>query len=137
MVRVYNNDDSFELYGGEQLAEIVKKNVEWYKRRYEAATEKAARDKEAIRQEVLNEYAEENARLREELALSYGSFTYEEEKQRYDEFCKEHVECRRNSRISFGRIPYVIATGTGIGVGYDVVCPVCGAKKDITEVARW
>ena len=28
-------------------------------------------------------------------------------------------------------------TGSGLGVGIDVVCPVCGEKKDITDTSNW
>ena len=63
--------------------------------------------------------------------ISYPNFRSDKERRAYEHFCKAHVTC------SFkGNIPYIIPTVTAIGTIYDVYCPVCHEKEDITDYGK-
>ena len=79
----------------------------------------------------------ENERLKERLLLSYGEFSSTKEMTAYEEFVKRHMHDRLVSRANGGRAPYLIPTGTGIGTNLKVVCPICGAIEDITDLEAW
>ena len=44
---------------------------------------------------------------------------------------------RAESKANGGRRPYLIPTGTGVGVILKVVCPICGESEDITDTEVW
>ena len=79
----------------------------------------------------------ENEDLKQRLSLSYGQFSSEKESKAFESFYKEHEKCRLNSKADAGRLPYVIPYGTGIGTCVTAVCPVCGEKREITDISTW
>ena len=121
----------------EELISLLASTLDYYENKAKTATERAERTKDEVRSEVMNEYARENAELHERLKLSFGSFNFSEEMQRYKRFCDKHASCRLISKINGGKIPYVKVYCTGIGSTYTVVCPVCGEEEDITYIDGW
>ena len=41
-----------------------------------------------------------------------------------------------NSKIKGNTYIYTL-TGTGLGTGIEIQCPICGEKKDITDIDSW
>lgn len=80
---------------------------------------------------------DENNSLKRRLSMSIGEFDSKKELKAYEHFCNEHVKCQLSSKANGGKIPYVILNGTGIGSCKKVVCQVCGAEKDITDISVW
>ena len=125
------------IYDEKELSEAVFNTIKWYKGCNEdlALRNQELHDNaEAI---VRHEYEAEIAHLKERLSMSYGEFASQKEKEAYDQFEKEHMHDRCTSRYNGGRAPYLIPTGTGIGTHLEVVCPICGEKKDITDTEVW
>lgn len=126
-----------KIYSPMDFATLVYDNMTYYKYEQEYWRKEAERLKTEARQEVKNEYAEENTQLKEKLQLSYGSFDYPEEMKRYKAFEKRHIDSCRRTKYTGSQCPYVIVNGTGVGTLYKVVCPVCGEEEDITHVESW
>ena len=134
----YSSDDNYQaIYGADDLAALVYDSIHYYQEIASEAAEKANRTLDEAKQIVVNNYADENVQLNARLRLSYGEFNSEKELNAYHDFCKEHEVCRTGKKINGDRIPYIIPTGTGIGIHYDVVCPVCGKQQDITDYDSW
>ena len=51
----------------------------------------------------------------------------------YQKFCDEHS----NPDFKIGGIKRLIFVNTGIGWSASVECPLCGAKKDLTDYETW
>ncbi len=126
-----------DVYEPAEILSIIDASLNYYKDKAEEAIEQSKRTKEEVRQEVINEYAHENAEIQKQLTLSYGSFTFPEEKKRFDDFRARHIETCRTTHATGGLEPYVKVVGTGIGDSYTVVCPVCGESENITYVDGW
>lgn len=75
--------------------------------------------------------------LQERLALSYGEFASQKEKEAYDNFNKKHMHERLLFKYNNGRIPYIIPTHVGIDTVLTVVCPICGETENITDTEAW
>ena len=134
----YSSDDNYQaIYGADDLAALVNDSIHYYQEIASEAAEKANRTLDEAKQIVVNNYADENAQLNARLCLSYGEFNSEKELNAYHDFCKEHEVCRTGKKINGGRIPYIIPTRTGIGIHYDVICPICGKQQDITDYDIW
>ena len=126
-----------KIYTADDLAKIVRESIEYYQENYNEALQRANKTKEEVIQEIQNEYAEENKRLKEQLRLSVVQLASEQELKAYNEFVEEHLQCARKFRIHDGKVPYVIQKGTGVGTCSSVHCQICGASKDITDVSVW
>ncbi len=86
---------------------------------------------------VIDKLKEKIASLEERLSLSYGEFASKKELKAFKAFEKKHMHQRATSKIQSGEAPYIVPHGTGIGTCFTVVCPICGEKKDITDVSCW
>lgn len=85
---------------------------------------------------------EELARCKEELTLVYGKFDSMKEKHAYEVFCKKHrhqeqMKGQEFCAIPVAQVPYVMEKATSVGTMKTVVCPICGEKKDITDIGTW
>lgn len=125
---VYNEDelstavfDTIKYYR-EENEKLKRENREWHTKALEMAND---------------ELKDEIQSLQERLALSYGEFSSEKEKLAYEQFEEEHMHDRLTSKYNGGRAPYLVPTGTGLGTLLKVVCPICGERKDITDVSAW
>ena len=96
--------------------------------------EKLLNDAKACADEALRY---ENESLKQRLSLSYGQFSSEKELKAFNAFSKKHEKCRAKFRADNGRAPYIIPYGTGLGTCVTAVCPVCGEKKEITDISVW
>jgi hypothetical protein len=137
MESVLNTLNKKEL---DKALELIKNELDYYRENYIKYKKLVARTEQELyadlRKEIKNDYEEENAELREAAELTYGQFSYKEEMEAYEQFCKDHIKCRLK-KCNNGRLPYVKETGTGLGVIYEVYCPVCGEHKDITYTEGW
>ena len=109
-------------YYREENERLKRENKEWHTKALEKAND---------------ELKDEIQFLQEKLALSYGEFSSEKEKQAYEQFEEEHMHDRLISKYNGGRAPYLVPTGTGIGTLLKVVCPICGKSRDITDISVW
>lgn len=132
----YYSSKMASVYPADDLAQLVKDSVEYYEEQARLAREKANKTREEVRKETINEYEEENRLLKKRLEYAVAFLGSDLELDRYKEFVAEHKKCRCNKTNS-GMIPYVQQYGTGVGVATTVVCQVCGATKDITDVNSW
>lgn len=125
------------IYDEKELSNAVFDTIKWYKDcNIEIArrNQKLHDDAEAI---VRHEYEAEIAHLKQRLSMSYGEFASQKEKDAYNDFEQRHMHERLTMKIQGGKAPYLIPTGTGVGTHLEVVCPICGAKEDITDVEAW
>ena len=125
------------IYTKDELIKIVSDSVEWYENRANTLAEQNLQLKLNAIDVVRKEYEDRIKYLQSQLDMSYGEFASQKEKDAYDEFEKKHMHDRCTSRYNGGRAPYLIPTGTGVGTQLEVVCPICGAKEDITDVEVW
>ena len=132
----YDNSFMTKVFPSEDLAQLVKDSVEYYERQARRARREANKTREEVRKETINEYEEENRRLKKRLEYAIAFLGSDLELERYKEFVTEHEKCR-SSKANSGMIPYVQQYGTGVGVASTVVCQVCGAKLDITDTNYW
>lgn len=134
----YQSDDNhYSVYNADDLAALVYDSINYYQNNAQQANERANRTEDEVKQAIKQEYEDEINRLKHRLELSYGQFNSEQEKQAYYDFYKMHNNCRIAKKINLSRKPYIISIGNGIGIQYIVVCPICGASKDITDTEEW
>ena len=125
------------IYDEKELSDAVFDTIKWYKERNREITahnEKLHDDAASI---VRAEYEAEIAYLKERLSMSYGHFASQKEKDAYDDFNNRHMHERLTMKAQSGKAPYLIPTGVGIGTHLEVVCPICGAKENITDLEVW
>lgn len=138
MMHTVNEDGTFtKIYDSKELAKAVKDTLNYYEERTAAANERANRTLEEAKQFVTNQYEEENKRLKRRLKWSWGEFASEKEYDAFMQFRQEHMHNRAESRANGGKEPYIIPDYTGIGCAKDVVCQICGEKRDITDMEAW
>ena len=126
-----------KIYDEKELSDAVFDTIKWYKecnKRIAERNQKLHDDAEAI---VKHEYEAEIAHLKQCLSMSYGQFSSQKEKDAYDDFEQRHMHERLTMKSQGGKAPYLIPTGTGIGIHLEVVCPICGEKEDITDIGVW
>lgn len=116
---------------------LLKNTFNFYKEEKDKALQCYHKTKEEIIKGIKDDYSEENAHLKERLKLSYGEFNSEKELNAYLNFKRQHEQCRLSYKINNGRYPYIIPTGTGVGIHYNVICPICGKQQDITDYEAW
>lgn len=125
------------VYDADELATAVTDTIHYYKEQYQRIAEENRKLKDDAYGFVYEQLRNEMDSLREQLRLSYGSFSSQKEKDRYLQFEKRHMHMRAESKADGGRRPYLIPTATGIGVILKVVCPICGESEDITDTEVW
>ena len=132
--------DSFTskpIYDEEELSNAVLETIKHYKERYKEVAEENKRlllkGKEVANEELKGEIKY----LKHRLALSYGSFASQKEKEAYADFQERHMHDRLTSRANGGKCPYLIPTSVGIGTILHVKCPICGEEEDITDDSVW
>lgn len=131
------SDDMQTIYEPKELVKALKDTLSYYKEQTTNALTEASKTREEVIAEIQNAYAEENAQLRENLRFSYGFFSSEKELNAWRAFCERHEKSRLRTKISGGKMPYVIPYGTGVGQCVTAVCQVCGEKEDITDTSAW
>jgi len=125
------------IYDEFELSNAVYDSINYYREkaeRLEKENKMLREDGKKMADKVL---ISENTRLKERLALSYGTFASEKEKKAYEKFEERHMHDRLTSRFNGGKCPYLIPTETGIGTILRVACPICGESEDITDVGAW
>ena len=133
----YKDDTVTKVYSSTELTELVHNTVKYYEEIVEELREKNKQlytDAESI---VKKDYEEQINTFKEQLSLSYGQFASKKEKEAYAEFEKEHMHERLTMKIQSGKAPYLIPTYVGVGTNLEVVCPICGEKKNITDMEVW
>jgi hypothetical protein len=126
-----------KIYDEKELSNAVFDTIKWYKdcnKKIAERNQKLHDDAEVI---VRHEYEAEIAHLKERLSMSYGEFSSQKEKDAYNDFEQRHMHERLTTKSQGGKAPYLIPTGTGIGTHLEVVCPICGAKENITDLEVW
>ena len=137
LFKVYKSGQLNELYDANSLAALVKDSVQYYQEQAKEATERANKTYEEVKAQIVNEYEEENKRLRKDSELVWLRFSTSKEQEDYKKFVEKHKPCQKTSRANSGRWPYLIPVGTGLGTSLTVVCPICGEKEDITDIGAW
>lgn len=130
-------DTITKVYSSTELTELVHNTIKYYEERVEELKEKNKQLYADAESAVRKDYERQIDNLKERLNLSYGEFASRREKEAYDQFEKEHMHDRQTSSYNGGRAPYLIPTGTGIGTMLNVVCPICGESKNITDTSVW
>lgn len=133
----YNGDDLKKVFPAQDLAQLVKDSVEYYERQAEYARNQAKKTRQEVAKEIINEHEAENQRLKNRLRYAVAILGSDSELESYKRFCAEHEKCMSSSRANWGRAPYVKQVGTGVGTATTVVCQVCGAEQDITDISNW
>lgn len=133
----YKDGMSTTVCSSAELIELVHNTIKYYEERVEELEEKNKQLYTNAESIVRKDYEKQINNLKEQLNLSYGEFASQKEKEAYDEFEKEHMHDRLTSRYNGGRAPYLVPTGTGIGIILKVVCPICGESKEITDTSVW
>lgn len=139
MFRTYDTETlkSSVVYSENELSTAVIDTIHYYKEQYHRVEEENKKLKDNAYEFVYEQLRNEMDSLREQLRLSYGSFSSQKEKDRYLQFEQRHMHMRAESKADGGRAPYLIPTGTGIGTVLKVVCPICGESEDITDTEVW
>lgn len=125
------------IYNKEELTTMVHDTIEYYEEANKHIKEVNKKLKENAERIVHTEYEQRIAQLEEKLRFSYGEFATQKEKDAYDDFERRHMHMRAIMKAQGGKCPYIIPTGTGIGTNLKVVCPICGAMEDITDLEAW
>lgn len=125
-----------KIYSSKELSQAVLDTISYHEQRAKELADRANKTREEVDQEIKNEFAEENARLKEQLRFSVATLSSEKELRAYNDFVDEHRTCRL-TKATGGKIPYVIQHGHGLGCCTTVFCQVCGASKDITDSSVW
>lgn len=139
MIYTYDTEtkQSSVVYEADELATAVTDTIRYYREQYQRIAEENRKLKDDAYEFVYKQFQNEMDNLREQLRLSYGSFSSQKEKDRYLQFEKRHMHMRAESKAEGGRMPYLIPTATGIGIILKVVCPICGESEDITDTEVW
>ena len=125
------------IYSKSELATALTDTVEYYENANKDLYEENIALRTSAQDIVRAEYEKQIKNLKDRLAMSYGEFASEKEKQAYWDFEKRHIHDRQTSRENSGKMPYLIPTGTGDGTILYVVCPICGEKENITDTEVW
>lgn len=128
----YDNALMTRVFPADDLARLVKDSVSWYERKADKAIKEAAKTREEVRSETLNQYEEENRQLKAKLGRAVAILGNDVELERFNNFRREHMKCS-----VVGELPYVKQFATGIGTCTTVCCQGCGAERDITDTNDW
>lgn len=133
----FTSKNTKEIYNEDELSTKVFDSIKYYREKCEELTRENKKLKKNALEVANDELKDENQYLKKQLELSYGAFASKKEAQAYNDFVEEHMHDRATSKYNGGRAPYLVPTGTGLGVLLKVVCPICGESKDITDVGAW
>lgn len=125
------------IYNSKEIQQIVADTIDYYETKIEQYKEENAQLHARAEEIVKHEYENKIIQLTNMLNMSYGHFSSDKEKEAYKKFTEEHMHDRLTSKFNSGRAPYLIPTSNGIGTALKVVCPICGEKKDITDIEVW
>jgi hypothetical protein len=125
------------IYTKDELVKMMSDSVEWYENRADTLAEQNLQLKLNAIDVVRKDYEDHIKYLQSRLDMSYGEFSSQKEKDAYNDFEQRHMHERLTMKSQGGKAPYLIPTGTGIGTHLEVVCPICGAKEDITDLEVW
>ena len=120
-----------------ELSDEVYQTIMDYFNREEYWRGEAAKSHEEVAAEIQNGFESENKMLKNRLRFSVAELNSDKELDAYNEFCDKHLQCRLDSKLHGGMMPYIKQLGTGIGICTSVHCQVCGASKDITDSSVW
>lgn len=126
-----------DIYNAKETAEHIFDTITYYEEDNKRLREKNKELHDNAETIVRKEYEERISQLEQKLRLSYGSFSSQKELDAYHDFEMQHMHDRLISRHNGGRAPYLIPTGTGLGIILKVVCPICGESEDITDMGVW
>jgi len=135
-VRLWQDGRFVEIDSPDVLAQRVRDTLMYYCERMDDAVAEASMTRDEVAAEIINKHDKENEELKRKLRFSIASVHSEKELDNYINFTKAHLKCRATLATG-GKMPIVQQTGTGIGVITELTCPVCGAKKDITDNTIW
>lgn len=121
----------------QEIGKSIEDVIQYYKERADKFQQINLDLHKHAKEYVDNELKQENERLRARLALSYGEFASQKEKDKYLNFEHKHLHDRLTSKYNGGRAPYLIPTGVGFGTSLIVKCPICGEEQDITDTEAW
>lgn len=122
--------------------ESIKEIVAPYEARIQTLREQNERLLKNAKKEANRELKDEIKQLKDRLSLSFGEFASQKELKAFKEFCKKHKHAEQMKGMEHvagwvARYPYVIEEATGLGHMVKAVCPICGDKKDITDIRCW
>ena len=134
--RLWQDGKFVEIDEPEELASRVRQTLKYYKDQMEMAEQKAAKTRNEVAAEIINEHDDENRDLKQRLRFSIAKVYSEPELEAYESFLTRHLVCRQ-TKSTGGAMPWIMQHGTGIGVTTRLRCPVCGEEKDITDTSIW
>ena len=88
------------------------------------------------RDEIRAEFEAEIEALEDKLDHSLAIFS-DLEQERYRTFINKHYQLHNNGKYKKNDGITVHMVGTGVGTCYELECPVCHEKEDITDVSSW
>lgn len=86
--------------------------------------------------EIRVEFKDELEGLQNELARSYMRFSPKEE-EAYQKFIHKHYKLHNDGKYKNSSGITVHMTGTGVGTCYELECPICHEKENITDYDTW
>lgn len=132
-----NTNKITKIYKEKELSDAVFNSIQYYREQAEHWKRMYILWHKHGREQANKELQNEIETLQKRIVMSYGEFSSPKEKDAYDAFVEEHMHDRQVSKLHGGMAPYLIPTHVGIGTNLKVVCPICGEKKDITDIGVW
>lgn len=136
---VYDTErrDPYTVFTAEELSKNVYDTINYYKKRVDTLQKENTKLLNNALNVAEEQLKKENEQLRNQLKLCVVELASEKELKAYNNFVKEHEKCRNLAKINYGKAPYVIQYGTGIGNITQVRCPICNEMIDITDTGVW
>ena len=126
-----------KVYNEEELSTAVYDSIKYYRERAEELQRRNEELHDNALKIVNKELTDKITALQHKLAMSYGEFASQKERDAYIDFEQRHMHDRLTKKIQSGKIPYLIPTYVGVGTDLKVVCPICGESEDITDTEVW
>ena len=130
-------EDPYTVFTAEELSKNVYNTINYYKKRVDTLQKENTKLLNNALKVAEEQLKKENEQLRNQLKLCVVELASEKELKAYNNFVKEHEKCRNLAKINYGKAPYVIQYGTGIGNITQVRCPICNEMIDITDTGAW
>lgn len=120
--------DDIEYYTDSEIGKMIAKLAFKFHSLYEE-NERLSNQIKRSKDEIREEFQKELDRLEE---VKKNSIYFSKlERDRYDDFFEKHYHsCGARERI-------LRSVGTGVGTAYEVECPICGKKENITDYDLW
>lgn len=120
--------DDIEYYTDSEIGKMIAKLVFKFHSLYEE-NEQLSRQIKRSKDEIREEFQKELDRLEE--VKKNSIYLSKLERDRYDDFFEKHYHsCGARERI-------LHSICTGVGMTYEVECPICGKKENITDYDMW